>query len=139
MSICLLYIPASKPRALETAATAMAQALRGKGYEVDLVASVKGEIPRFAMADYLIIATEPLGLAGKLPPRLGDILGQGSGMSGKRSMAIVLKRGPFRNKAIFRLMKAMEGEGMNVNDWAVVASPRDAAEAATQAPIEKKA
>ena len=138
MRICLLYLPASKSGALEKAATAMAQALRGKGHEVDLVSGAKGEIPRFAMADYILIATEPLGFSGKMPPRLAGILGQSTGTSGKRSMAIVIKRGPFRNKAIKRLMKAMEGEGMAVNDWAVVANAKDAAAAAAAAPIERK-
>ena len=138
MRVCLLHVPAAKPASLETVVTAMAQALRAKGHEVDLASATKGEIPRFAMADYLIIATEPLGFSGKLPPRLADILGQGTGMSGKRSMAIVLKRGPFRNKTIFRLMKAMEAEGMNVNDWAVVGGPKEAAAAAASAPIEKR-
>ena len=138
MRVCLLYIPASKSAGLETAATAMAQALRGKGHEVDLVSGSKGELPRFAMAEYILIATEPVGLAGKLPTRLADILGQSTGTVGKRSMALVFKRGPFRNKAIKRLMKAMEAEGMAINDWAVVSSAKEAAAAAAAAPIERK-
>ena len=138
MRVCLLYVPASGSAALEMAAKAMARALEGKGHQVDLVAGTKGEIPRFAMAEYLFIATEPLGFGGKLPPRIAEILGQSTGTTGKRSMAIVLKRGPFRNKTITRLMKAMEGEGMAVNDWAVVASAKEAAAAAAGAPLERK-
>ncbi|MDA8410588.1 MAG: hypothetical protein M0001_09375 [Treponema sp.] len=138
MRICLLYLPASQSSPLEKTAKAMTEALRGKGHEVDLVSGAKGEIPRFAMAEYVFIVTEPLGFGGKLPPRLGEILGQSSGTTGKRSMAIVVKQGPFRNKTITRLMKAMEGEGMAVNDWAVVANAKEAASAAAGAPIERK-
>ncbi|HUX38111.1 MAG TPA: hypothetical protein VMV44_09455 [Rectinemataceae bacterium] len=137
MRICVLHVPAGSSGSLEAAAKAMARALQTKGHEVDLVSGAKGETPRFASADYLIVATEPLGFAGKLPPRLGEILGQSPGASGKRSMALVLKRGPFRNKTITRLMKAMEAEGMTVNDEAVVSNAREAAAAAADAPVER--
>ena len=137
MRVCVLTVPAAKSAVLEAAAEAMAKSLQAKGHEVDLVSARKGEAPRFAMDDYVIIVTEAIGLVGKIPPRISEILGQSPGASGKRSMAMVLKRRPFGNKAIFRLMKAMEAEGMAVNDWAVVASPHAAALAAAGAPIEK--
>jgi len=137
MRIVILQIPAARPAALGAAAEAMAREFRLKGYEVDLVAGTKGESPRFAMADYIVVATEPLGLSGKIPPRLADLLGQTPGAPGKRSMAVLLKRGPFRNKAVGRLMKAMEKEGMSVNDWAVVSGARDAAAAAAGAAVER--
>lgn len=137
MRVCLVYVSAGASRRLEGLAAAMAKILEGKGHEVDLVSGAKGESPRFALADYVIVATEAPGLGGKLPPRLRELLGQSPGASGKRSMALLLKRGPFRGKAIGRLMKTMEAEGMAVNDWAVVGGEREAAEAAAGAPVER--
>lgn len=138
MRVCLLYVPAGKAGRLVAAAAAMAKALSGLGHEVDLVSGSKGESPRFAMADYVIVVTEPAGFGSKLPPRLAEILGQSPGASGKRSMALVLSRGFFGARAAVRLMKAMETEGMNVNDSAVAANPSEAAMAASAAPIERR-
>jgi hypothetical protein len=137
MHVAIVYVPVGKPEALEAAAKAMATALKAKGHEVELLSTAKGQTHRLVMSDYVIFGTEPLGFRGKLPARVGELLAQTGGLASKRSMAFVLKRGPFRNKTIFRLMRAMEAEGMNVNYGEVVSGPGEAAKAAAEAPIER--
>jgi hypothetical protein len=58
-------------------------------------------------------------------------------ISGKRSMAFLRKSGLRPERALGRLMKAMEAEGMIVNSAEVVANEASASEAARGAPIER--
>ena len=137
MRVCIVAIAAGSKKGIETAARAMAREIEASGHAVELLTGERGEGPRLAMSDYVIMGTEPVGFSGKLPSRVADFLAQGTGLKGKRSMAFVLKRGPFRNKTLPRLMKAMEAEGMNVNFDEVVGSSEEAARAAKAAPIER--
>jgi hypothetical protein len=137
MRVTIVIIPAGKAAALEAAAKVMAAELGKQGHEVELLIGAKGETNRLAMSEYLVFGTEPVGLRGTLPPRVGEILAQATGLSGKRGMAFVLKRGPFRNKTLPRLMKAMEAQGMTVNYGEVVKNAAEAALAAREAPIER--
>jgi hypothetical protein len=52
-------------------------------------------------------------------------------------MAFLRKRGLFGGRALARLMKAMEGEGMYVNYGEFVATIAEAEAAAKEAPIER--
>ena len=137
MLVAIVSRPAGKPAARQAAVKAMAKAIAGRGHEVELLGDAKGQTHRLAMSGYVIIGTEPVGIGGKLPSRVADVLSQSNGITAKRSMAFVLKRGPFRNKTLPRLMKAMEAQGMNVNFGEVVRGPAEAALAAKNAPIEK--
>ncbi|MEI6875027.1 MAG: hypothetical protein WCL50_07840 [Spirochaetota bacterium] len=137
MRVSIIYLTANKGAALDAVAKAMAKAIEGQGHEVELLGNAKGQLQRLTISDYVIIGVEPVGIRGKLPPRVAEILAQAGSLAAKRSMAFVLKRGPFRNKTLPRLMKAMEAQGMNVNYAEVVSGPAEAAIAAKEAPIER--
>ena len=137
MRVSIIYLTAGKGAALEAVAKAMAKAIEGQGHEVELLGNAKGQLQRLTNSDYVIIGVEPVGIRGKLPPRVAEILAQSGSLVAKRSMAFVLKRGPFRNKTLPRLMKAMEAQGMNVNYAEVVSGPAEATIAAKEAPIER--
>jgi hypothetical protein len=137
MRVSIIYLGTGNTAALEAAAKAMAKAIEGQGHEVELLGNAKGQLQRLTMSDYVIIGVEPVGIGGKLPPRVAEILAQAGNLEAKRSMAFVLKRGPFRNKTLPRLMKAMEAQGMNVNYAEVVSGPAEAALAGKEAPIAR--
>jgi len=138
MRVTIVYVPSGGARALGAASEALAGGLRARGHEVEVHGAERGELPRLAMSDYLIIGTAPLGLGGKIPPRVAELLAQARGLSGKRSMAFVLRRGPFGGRALGRLMKVMEAEGMSVNYGEEIKGAAQAAALVEGIPLERQ-
>ncbi|MFZ4615171.1 MAG: hypothetical protein ACOYM2_03125 [Rectinemataceae bacterium] len=137
MRVCIVYISAGNARAIASLSKAMAKAFEARGHEVEAVEGARGASPRIGSADYLVLGVEGLGFLGKLPPRLAELLAQSGGMTGKRSMAFVRKRGFFAHKTLARLMKTMEAQGMNVNYGELLASTAEAVAAGRAAPVER--
>jgi hypothetical protein len=137
MRVALVYIPAKSPEALEVLAKAMARALEAAGHFVDLLVARPGESPRLTGYDYIVVGTESATALGKISDRVPQFLGQAGMLTGKRSMAFLRKGGLRPERALSRLMKAMEAEGMIVNCAELVANEASAAEAARGAPVER--
>jgi menaquinone-dependent protoporphyrinogen IX oxidase len=137
MRVALVYIPSKAPEALVAVAKAMARALEAAGHSVDLAEARPDETPRLTGYEYVIIGTESATLMGKIPDRVARFLAQAGMISGKRSMAFLRKGGLRPEKALSRLMKAMEAEGMVVNCAELIANEAAAAAVAREAPIER--
>lgn len=138
MRVALIYVPAKAPEALAVIAKSMARALEAQGHYVDVSEARADESPRLTGYDYVIVGTESATAFGKIPDRVARVLSQAGMVTGKRSMAFLRKTGLRPEKALHRLMKAMEGEGMVVNCAEVVAKEEDAAAAAREAPVERR-
>jgi hypothetical protein len=138
MRVALVYIPNKDPAALAAVAKAMARALEAAGHFVDLAEARPDETPRLTGHDYVIIGTESASAFGKIPSRVSQALAQAGMVVGKRSMAFLRKSGLRPERALARLMKAMEAEGMIVNCAEVVANAAGAEAAAREAPIERR-
>jgi hypothetical protein len=138
MRVALIYVPAKAPDALAAVAKSMARAIEAGGHFVDLSQARPGESPSLTGYDYVIVGTESASAFGKIPPLVAETLSQAGMLAGKRSMAFLRKSGLRPEKALSRLMKAMEGEGMLVNYAEVVSKEADAVAAAREAPIEKR-
>ena len=137
MRVALVYIPVKGPEALEKIAKAMARALEAAGHFVDLLAARPGDSPRLTGYDYIVIGTESATAFGKISGKVAQFLAQAGMLAGKRSMAFLRKGGLRPERALSRLMKAMEAEGMVVNCAELVANEASAAEAARGAPVER--
>jgi len=137
MRVALIYIPAKAPEALAAISKAMARSLEAAGHFVDLVQDRAGESPRLTGYDYIVIGTESSTAFGKIPLRVSQYLAQAGMLTGKRSMAFLRKTGLMPDRALSRLMKAMEAEGMVVNSAEVVANDAAAVAAARGAPVER--
>jgi hypothetical protein len=137
MRIAVVYVPAGDRARIEATAKAMARALESKGYSADVLEARSDETPRLTGYDYVVLGTESANLLGKIPDRVAGVLAQAGMLAGKRSMAFLRKGGLRPEKALARLMKAMEAEGMVVNCAEVVGSDADAARAAREAPAER--
>jgi hypothetical protein len=137
MRVALVYIPAKAPEALAAVAKAMARALEAKGHFVDLAQARADESPRLTGYDYLVVGTESATAFGKIPERVAQFLAQAGMVSGKRSMAVLRKSGLRPERALNRLMKAMEAEGMIVNCAELVTNEANASAAAREAPVER--
>jgi hypothetical protein len=137
MRIALVYIPAKDPEALVAVAKTMARTLEAAGHFVDLAEARADESPRLTGYDYIVIGTESATAFGRIPERVAQFLAQAGMIAGKRSMAFLRKSGFRPEKALARLMKAMEAEGMVVSCAEVVANEAGAAQAAREAPVER--
>jgi menaquinone-dependent protoporphyrinogen IX oxidase len=137
MRVALVYIPAKAPEALAALSKAMARTLESAGHFVDLAQARADESPRLTGYDYIVIGTESDSPMGKIPARVAQFLSQAGMVTGKRSMAFLRKTGLRPEKALSRLMKAMEAEGMVVNCAELVTNDASAAAAAREAPVER--
>jgi menaquinone-dependent protoporphyrinogen IX oxidase len=137
MRIAVVYVPARDKGRIEATAKAMARELEAKGHMVDLSEARADETPRLTGYEYVVVGTESSSLLGKIPDRVKKFLAQAGTLSGKRSMSFLRKSGLRPEKALARLMKAMEAEGMVVNCAEIVGSEAEAARAAREAPVER--
>jgi menaquinone-dependent protoporphyrinogen IX oxidase len=138
MRVALVYIPSKEPESLAAIAKAMARSFESAGHFVDISEARADESPRLTGYDYIVVGTESASLMGKIPERVARFLAQAGTIVGKRSMAFLRKSGLRPDKALSRLMKAMEAEGMIVNCAEVVSSEASAAEAARSTPVERR-
>ncbi len=138
MRVALIYVPARDGEALLSLAKTMARTLEAAGHFIDLSEARPDESPRLTGYDYVILGTESASAFGKISPRVSQYLAQAGQVTGKRSMAFLRKTGLSPAKALARLMKAMEAEGMVVNCAEIVANAAEAAAAAKEAPVERK-
>jgi menaquinone-dependent protoporphyrinogen IX oxidase len=138
MRVALVYIPSKAPEALVAIAKAMARSLESEGHFVDISEARADESPRLTGYDYVIVGTESSSAFGKISDRVPRFLAQAGTVTGKRSMAFLRKSGLRPEKALHRLMRAMEAEGMIVNCAEIVSNEATAAAAARSAPVERR-
>jgi menaquinone-dependent protoporphyrinogen IX oxidase len=138
MRVALLYFPSKGSDAILPIAKAMARSLEASGHFVDIGEARSDESPRLTGYDYVVIGAESAGAFGKIPESIAQYLAQAGTLTGKRSMAFIRKSGLRPEKALARLMKAMEAEGMVVNCAEIVANEADAARVASDAPVERR-
>lgn len=115
IAVLCVYVK-DKSQPLGTLANQVAEGMRAKGHQVDLLDAKDDVGIRLAGYEYVAVCTEPLSfLSGKIPGRLSASLSAASSLVGKRSAAFLRKSGLFSAKAMANLMRAMEKEGMTVN------------------------
>jgi len=100
-------------------ALALAKGIEAMGHTVEIVDAWTDDGMRLPGCQYIAIVTEPLSFfSAKIPEVIPKILSS-RGIDGKKSAAFIRKAGLRSGKALFRLMTAMEKEGMIVN-WSEI-------------------
>jgi menaquinone-dependent protoporphyrinogen IX oxidase len=124
----VFFSSASRQRILELAKS-LSQGIGAQGHQVDLIDGDRDVNAKLTGYQYLAIGAEPLsGFGGKLPDKVQQFLGAAGLVSGKHSFAFVSKT-PFGSmKALSRLMKSMEKEGMLIRNSSVLSSVQEAQE-----------
>ncbi len=135
MRIAVVSIPSGDAARLSRHRDALVRGFGSSGHSADAVDS-RSEV-RLSLYDFIAILSEPSGIGSKLPPRVSELLAGSGTLVGKRSMAVLCKRGLASTKALARLMSAMEAEGMLVTCGEIVTRPEDALRAAREAPVER--
>lgn len=132
MHIAVVAISEKTSSRLRKIADAVAGEFRAMGHDVELFGGLDS---RLSMLDFLVICSEPRGIGSDIGTKLSEQLARGGRLTGKRSMALLVRSGLFPQKALGKLMTAVEKEGLIVTMGEIVANERDSAAAARDAPL----
>ncbi|MDR0759099.1 MAG: hypothetical protein LBF74_03195 [Treponema sp.] len=126
MRIVLISAPARRG-GIPAYVTALAKGMESMGHRVDVLDAWTDDGLRLPGYEYLAVAAESTALfRGNMPESLPKILSGASSLVGKKAAAFLKKTSPFTGKALAKLMRAMEKEGMVVNWSDIIISPAHA-------------
>ncbi|HUX51281.1 MAG TPA: hypothetical protein VMW73_10820 [Spirochaetia bacterium] len=129
MRIAVVFVPGRNRDKLLNIAKGLARGIEQQGHQVDIVDGSRDVNTKLTIYEYICIGTEPISsFGGKIPPRIGEFVGGAGILVGKRSFAFVIKSGFSSMRALTRLMKTMEGEGMFLKFSEILLSPEEAVE-----------
>jgi len=107
----------------------LARGIEAQGHQVDIIDGNHDIQAKLTMYQYIAIGTETLSnLSSKIPGKIGQFLGASGMIAGKRCFAFVTKNLFGSGKALSRLMKLMEQEGMFIKNSLVLNSTAEAEE-----------
>ncbi len=117
----------------------LALGMESQGHTVALIDGEKDNTAKLTMYEYLALGTESVSLfTGKIPDKIAPFLASSGMISGKRSFAFVIKSGLSYSKALLRLMKAMEHEGMYIRNSNIFLSAQEAEEVGKRLHIQSR-
>lgn len=129
MRIAIVFIPDRNRDKLLNISKALASGMEQQGHRVDLIDGGRDVNTKLTIYEYICVGTEPISVfGGKLPEKVRTFLSSAGTVAGRRSFAFVIKRGLSTVRALSRLMKTMEGEGMFLKFSEILMSPEEATE-----------
>jgi menaquinone-dependent protoporphyrinogen IX oxidase len=129
MRAAVVFFSSASRERVRALAKSLSQGIGEQGYQVDLIDGDRDVNAKLTGYQYLAIGAEPLsGFGGKLPDKVSQFLASAGMVSGKHSFAFVSKTTFGSMKALSRLMRSMEREGMLIKNSSVLASPQEAQE-----------
>jgi hypothetical protein len=133
MRVALVGIPAGDIESIQTHLKNLARGFEASGHMVDIIDHRSDT--RISGYDFITILSEPLGFGAKLPARIAEYLANAGSIAGKRSMAVLRKKGFMSGKSLARLMAMLEAEGLVVTCGEIVSKPEESLAAARGAPV----
>jgi len=113
MRVGIVYFAERHKAGLKEISQGLARGNEAQGHHVDIVDAFTDSETRISIYDYLAVGTESLSFfRGKISEKIPQFLANSGTTTGKRSFAFVLKHPVSANRALGKLMKAMEHEGM---------------------------
>ena len=116
---------------------ALARGIEAQGHQADLVDGDHDINTKLTIYQYIAIGTESVSaFGGKIPEKVSSFLSSAGMVAGKRSFAYVAKSFMGSHRALARLMKSMEKEGMFLKFSDVFSSGREAEEVGKRLKIQ---
>ena len=110
-------------------AKSLARGIESQGHQVDIIDGDHDVNAKLTMYQYIAVGSESLSnFSGKIPDKVGQFLASSGMVAGKRSYAFITKNVFGATKALTRLMKNMEKEGMFLKYSSILNSPQEAEE-----------
>ena len=107
----------------------LARGIESQGHQVDIIDGVHDVNAKLTMYQYIAVGTETLSnFSSKIPEKVSQYLASSGMVAGKRCFAFVSKNVFGASKALSRLMRNMEKEGMYLKYSSVLNSPQEAEE-----------
>lgn len=138
MRAAVVFFAGSSRDKIVGLARALARGMEAQGHQVDIVDGDRDVNAKMTMYQYVAVGAEPLsGWSGKVSDRVGQFLGSAGMVAGKRSFAFVSKNIVGSSKALSRVMKSMEKEGMFLKFSSIMGSPQEAEAIGRRLHLEK--
>ena len=113
MRVVAVFVPGKNRDKIREMAKSLARGIEAQGHQVDIVDGSRDVNTKLTIYEYIAVGTEQTStFGGKIPDRVGQFLKESGIVGGKKSFAFVMKRPIGSTKALSRLMKVMEQEGM---------------------------
>ncbi len=129
MRAAVIFFSGKNREKMMRLAQALGKGIEKQGNQVDVFDGAKDTNVRLTMYQYVAIGAEPIGfLGGKVPEAVATFLAASGLVSGKKSYAFITKSTFGSEKALARLMKSMEKEGMFLKNSDILRSPTEAEE-----------
>ena len=118
MRIAVVCVP-SQRKAAPDYVQALAKGMESMGHHVEIIDAWTDDGYKLPSFEYIAVVAESLSFfSSTMPSALSKVLSAAS-VTGKKSAAFLKKGGLFGAKALAKLMRAMEKEGMYIN-WSDV-------------------
>jgi menaquinone-dependent protoporphyrinogen IX oxidase len=125
MRVAVISAPAARG-GVPAYVKSLAKGIEEKGHQVQIFDAWGDDSHMIPSFDYIVIAAEAASLwKGRMPECLNNFMGNGIGFEGKKGAAF-LKKKMFNGKALANLMRAMERQGMFVNNSDIIMSSAQA-------------
>ena len=129
MRVVVVFFSSNNRERLLNLSRALARGVESQGHQVDIVDGNKDINTKLTIYRYIVVGAEQIStLSGKIPRQVSHFLNSSGMVSGKRCFAFVPKSVFGAGKALSRLMKGMEKEGMYLKNSAIFTSPQEAEE-----------
>jgi flavorubredoxin len=127
MRVAVVFFIGKNRQRLRDIAEALATGIESQGHQVDLIDGDRDVNKKLTAYQYIAFGTEAISaIGGKIPKKISQFLAESGVVNGKRSFAFVLKSLLGTQKAVLRLMKCMEHEGMYLKNSQILNSREEA-------------
>ena len=137
MRVAIVFMaPKNRDRMLNLA-RALGRGIESQNHQVDILDGAREVNAKLTIYQYIAVGTESIStFGGKIPEQVGKFLSSAGQVGGKRSFGFVPKSMLGATRALFRLMKVMESEGMYLKSSEVIQSEIEAEEIGKRLHIE---
>ena len=129
MKVVVVFFSLKKNQNLRDIATALAKGIETQGCNVDIIDAAAMPDRKLVIYNYIAVGTEQTSFLGKISEKITYYLREAGSLTGKKSLAFILKSTVGSTKALLELMGVMEKEGMFIKNSLVFKQPGEAFEA----------
>ena len=126
MRVAVVFFADRNRQGLLALARGLQAGIESQGHQVELIDGIRDVHSKLTAHQYAVVGAESLSITGKIPARVAPFLASAGLIQGKRSYAFVAKSFLGSNRALLRLMRSMEHEGMYLKNSGVLKSAEEA-------------
>lgn len=126
MRVAVVFFADRNRQGLLALARGLQVGIESQGHQVELIDGIRDVHSKLTAHQYAVVGAESLSITGKIPARVAPFLASAGLIQGKRSYAFVAKSFLGSNRALLRLMRSMEHEGMYLKNSGVLKSAEEA-------------